>query len=62
MVSSEIITLISNGAIITFLIWSYFRRKNIDDRIDKLASILSTTTDLIDKTRSWEKSASEIRA
>lgn len=59
---SEIITLISNGAVIIFLAWSYFRRKNIDDRIDKLASILSATTDLLDKTRSWEKSANEIRA
>lgn len=58
----EVLTLISNGTVITFLIWSYFRRRNIDDRIDTLASVLTKTTDLLDKTRSWEKSASEIRA
>jgi len=62
MSTPEIITLITNSAVIIFLIWSYFRRKNIDERIDKLANILMVATDILDKNRSWEKTAKEIKS
>ncbi|TDY03828.1 hypothetical protein [Thiohalophilus thiocyanatoxydans] len=62
MSTAEFITLITNVTVMIFLVWSYFRRRNIDNRIDKLASVLNTVTDLLDKHRSWEKTANEIKA
>ena len=59
---TELATLITNIIVIIFLVWSYFRRRNIDDRIDKLASVLQIVTDLLDKHRGWEKTANEIKA
>jgi DNA-binding FrmR family transcriptional regulator len=62
MSTAELITYITNVAVIIFLVWSYFRRRNIDNRIDRLAGVLSAVTDLLDKNRSWEKTANEIKA
>lgn len=59
---TTILSVTSNAAILMFLVWSLLRRRNVDDRIDRLASLLGQVTDLLAKNRSWEKSADEVKA